>query len=257
MGKANTECYNLSMTQPTSPSSVLHADQEHDSLRTAVILLLLTFFFISYWIVNALLQLELFGPVRDYAVSLSCVGGLALALGLSAVVEKTLKQIWHSGRRLTLDDAGLLAQFRHESDRRFRWDVPLTRLNWTFKLSGYRRGGREKRLPTQWVCLACQFQQNDQRLIVHSYMPPKQAAQWLDGDQAEPKFRHLNLANISDSSFSARMKMPTRPEIPNEVLTGRDGRYWLAERHRWTDGLELTAKDFATFMHKLEDFPHV
>ncbi len=251
IGKAGAECYNLPMTSPASAPVVLHADQEHDSLRTAVVLLLTALFFVSYWIVNALLQSEIFGAVRDYAVSLSCVGGLVMSLAISAIAEKGLKRIWHSGRNLTLDDTGILVQLRHQADQHFRWDGHLTRLNWTFKLSGYRRGGREKRLSAKWVCLACQLQQDDQRLIVYSYMPPQKASRWLENDRAQQKFHPLNLATISDSSFSARVKMPIRPEISNEILTGKDGRYWLAECHRWLDGLELTAKDFATLMEEI------
>ncbi|MCP4426561.1 MAG: hypothetical protein GY803_18875 [Chloroflexi bacterium] len=247
MGKASAKRYNLDMTPPPTPI-VLHADQEHDNLRTAVVLLLVFFFFVSYWLVNALLNLPIFGPVSDYAVSLSCVLGLVLALGITAVIENIFKRTWHSGRYLTLNEEGILAQFRHQEARRIRRDGYITQLNWAFNLKGYRRGGREKRLPTKWVCLACQLQQDDQRLIVYSYMPPAKAAVWLENDNAPHKFHHINLAGAFEASLSDRVKAPTRPEISNEMLTGKDGRYWLAERNRWLDGLELTHEDFATFM---------
>ncbi len=235
---------------PTKTPITLHADREHDGLRTAVIFALIALFFVSYWLVNALLGLEALAAVRDYAVSVSCVLGLVIALGATAVIENMLKRHWPSGRSITLDDAGILAQFRRQNPLRFRFDGSMTRLNWTFKLSGYRRGGREKRLSSKWVCLACQVQQDGQRLVVYSYMPPRKAAVWLDEDAPE-KFQCINQADVADKSFSARVKMPTRPEVTNEMLTGKDGRYWLAERNRWDNGLELTHEDFATFMQFL------
>lgn len=252
MGKANTECYNSGMRTALPSPVILHADQEHDGLRAAVVLLLMVLFLFSFWLVNALLRWELFSAIRDYAVSVSCVGGLMLALGASAVVEMWLKRVWHSGRSLTLNEQGILIQTRRQADQQIHRGGSLTYLNWTFKLSGYRRGGREKRLPAKWVCLACQLQQDDCRLIVYSYMPPKKAARWLEDGDSPHKFHAIDLSEASDSSLAGRVKMPARPEISNEMLRGRDGRYWLAERTRWTEGFELTPKDFATFMQYLQ-----
>ena len=228
----------------------LHADQEHDGLRTAVIFILIALFFASYWLVNALLGLDALASVRDYAVSVSCVLGVIVALIATSVVEKLLKRYWPSGRSITLDDDGFQAQFRRQNPLHFQSNGSMTRLNWSFNLSGYRRGGREKRLPAKWMCLACQLQQDDQRLIVYSYMPPRNAAVWLN-ESNPAKFQSIDLAEVADKSFSARVKMPIRPEITNEMLTGKDGRYWLAERNRWDSGLELTQEDFATFMQYL------
>lgn len=240
------------MTSSDSSPIVLHVDQEHEGLRTAVILVLLLFFFVFYWLVYSLLRLEALATIRDYGVFISCLIGLVLALGASAVVERWLKRTWHSGRSIHLDEQGIRVQMRHQRGQHFRWDGHITRLNWTFKLRGYRRGGREKRLPGNWVCLACQLQQDDQRLIVYSYMPPKKAEQWLEPDEASHSFQAISLADVSDSSsLSSRLRAPARPEISNEMLTGKDGRYWLAERHRWTEGLELTEPDFGTFMGNL------
>jgi hypothetical protein len=235
------------MTSAKSTPITLHADQEHDTLRTVVILFLITFFFLSYLLVNTILQLDFWGSISDYAVSLSCVLGLVLALAVSAVVENLLKRVWHSGRSLTLTDNGIEIQEKKASVKTIKQSGNAAQLNWYFNLKGYRRGGREKRLSNQWLCLACQLQQGGTRLIAHAYMPPQKAKVWLENEN-QPEFHQIEPGSVYESSFSSRLGAPTRPQISNEILASGDGRYWLAERHRWDEGFELSPDDFATFM---------
>jgi hypothetical protein len=177
--------------------------------------------------------------------------GLVLALAISAGLEVWLKRIWPSGRSLTLDENGICIKEKGAEEQMIRRSEGLARLNWQFSLRGYRRGGREKRLSQNWVCLACQLQQGDTRLIVHSYMPPQKAKIWLDTEAAHPKFYEIQPADLYESSLKARLGAPARPQIGSEILRGSDGRYWLAERHRWDEGFELTPDDFAIFMDKV------
>jgi hypothetical protein len=44
------------------------------------------------------------------------------------------------------------------------------------------------------------------------------------------------------------MEGPARPELPTEVIAGESGRYWLAERNRWQEGVELAPGDFETLL---------
>lgn len=226
----------------------LHADQEHDNLRTVVILFLITFFFLSYLLVHSILQLDFWGSLRDYAVSLSCVLGLVLALAVSAIVENLLKRVWHSGRSLTLDDQGIQIQEKRAAAKNIKLSGNVAQLNWYFNLKGYRRGGREKRLPSKWLCLACQLQQGDTRLIAHTYLPTQKAEAWLENDTVQPKFHQIEPDSVYESSISTRLGAPTRPHISNEILASSDGRYWLAERHRWDEGFELSPDDFAKLL---------
>lgn len=242
------------MSTPSASPIVLHADQEHDRLRTAVILLLIFFFVLGYWLIRMLLRLEFWGALRDYAVSLSCVLGLVLALAITGGLELWLKRIWPSGRKLVLDDAGIRAYDQSTESQFIQWRERWTSLKWYFSLQGYRRGGREKRLPKRWLCLACQLQQGETRLIAHSYMPPEKAEIWLDNENLRPKFHQIQPGDVYESSWSTRLGAPARPQLSNEVLTGSDGRYWLVERHRWDEGFELTPNDFATFMDKVAEW---
>lgn len=239
------------MTNSDSPPIVLHADQEHENLRTVVMLVLISVFFLSYWLINSLLELDFWRDLRDYAVSLSCVLGLVLALAITAGIEACLKRVWHSGRHLTLTENSIRIHDDAANEQVIRLAQGVNHLKWHFNLKGYRRGGREKRVPQNWACLAYQLQQGDTRLIVYSYLSPQKANTWLDDETIKPKFHKIQPGEVYDSSFSARFTSPARPQITNEILTGSDGRYWLAERHRWNEGFELTPHDFAIFMDYL------
>lgn len=239
------------MNSPDSSPIVLHTDQEHDNLRTVVILLLLSFFFLSFWLVNTILKFEFWGSIRDYAVSLSCVFGLVLALAISAGTEIWLKRVWPSGRSLTLNKTSIRIQNKSADSQQISLKKSPAHLRWYFHLKGYRRGGREKRLPRNSVCLAYQLQQGETRLIAHSYMSPDKAKRWLDEHSTDIHFHEIHPEAVYESSLASRFGTPSRPTITNEILTGSDGRYWLAERHRWEEGFELTPQDFAVFMDKV------
>jgi hypothetical protein len=217
-------------------------------------LFLLVSFILSYWLVHSFLQLDFWGSIRDYAVSISCVLGLTLALALSAGMEVWLKRIWPSGRSLRLDEEGIHIRGDSANQDVIRRDERVATLNWCFNLQGYRRGGREKRLQKKWLCLACQIQQGDTRLIVHAYMPPQKAEMWLENESLHRKFHQIQAGDVYESSLGSRLGAPTRPVISNDILTGKDGRYWLAERHRWDEGFELTPNDFAIFMNKVTEW---
>ncbi len=237
-----------------SSPTILHADKEHDKLRTVVILLLISFFFISFGLVNTILQLEFWGGIRDYAVSLSCVLGLVLALAISAGIEVWLKRVWPSGRSLMFSATDIHIRNKSAEIQQINFKKGAAHLRWFFDLKGYRRGGREKRLPKKTVCLAYQLQQGETRLIAHSYMSPAKAKDWLEADSPDLRFHEIHPDDVYETSLASRLGTPARPKITNEVLSGSDGRYWLAERHRWEEGFELTPQDFAIFMNKVAEW---
>ena len=57
-------------------------------------------------------------------------------------------------------------------------------------------------------------------------------------------FHPIDPGDVYDTSLLSRVAIPSRPELPADVIAGKDGRYWLAERERWQYGLELTQSDF-------------
>ena len=231
-------------------SIVLHADQEHSGIRMVIFVALFAGYFLGFQIVSWLL--EAFAPpaLLDYTIFLSCVGGLPIALLIIWLLEKLLKRVWHSGLSLVLDQQGLTVHDRRggaaAETPAVRWSDNLTHLNWYFRLRGYPRGGRERRVPVKWLCLATELQQDERRLSVYSLMPPEAAAAFTDNPKQG--FHILNPAEVYDTSVRSRIGPPSRPQIPNRLLQSKDGRYWLAERRRWEYGIELSPEDFAVLM---------
>ena len=232
-------------------ATILHADQEHSSLRLVVLLALLAGLLLGFGVV--LLALNAFAPpaIRDYRYFLSCVGAFPVALLLIWGLERLLKRVWHSGLSLELNPYGVIVHDRRGEgawnlEPTLSWSAHFTQLNWYFRVSGYPRAGRERRVPNKWLCLATELRQDDNRLNVFTFLPPERAAAWIDNPRAA--FHLLHPADVYETSARAHLGPPGRPTIPNQVLHSKDGRYWLAERRRWEYGVELTPQDFNTFM---------
>ena len=244
------------MSAPASSPIVLHADQEHSGIRTAIFLALLAGlpigFFLARWLLSALAP----PSIQDYAIFLSCVGAAPIALLIIWGLEKLLKRVWHSGLSLVLDNRGLAVHDRREgatvdpnAPPVFLWSAHMGQLNWYFRLRGYPRGGRERRAPAKWLCLTTELQQDDTRLSVFTFMSPAAAAPWID--DTRQGFHIINPAEVYDRSARSRLGPPVRPTIPHRLLQSKDARYWLAERRRWEYGIELTPDDFATLMRSV------
>ncbi len=233
--------------------TILHADQEHSGIRAAIFFALFIGYLIGFRAVSLLLHRFAPPQIVEYAFFLSCVGGVPIALLIIWGLERILKQVWHSGLSLALDERGLFV-----NDRRFGtqtkptespamvWSAHMSQINWYFRLKGYSRGGRERRVPAKWLCVATEVQQDEARLSVYALMPPEQAAVWTENPRLG--FHFLNMVELYENSMRSKIGPPSRPSIPNRLLQSKDGRYWLAERRRWEFGIELTPDDFATLM---------
>jgi hypothetical protein len=197
----------------------------------------------------------------DYTTFLACVGAAPLALMMIWGLEKVLKRVWRSGLSIALDERGLYVRDRRgapavtsqspaASDEfeqpAMTWGRNLGRLNWYFRLSGYARGGRERRVPAKWFCLATELQQDEARLSVFSFMSSDDMTRFTE--RSGEHFHLINPAELYDTGVRSRIGPPSRPNIPNHLLQSKDGRYWLAERRRWEYGIELTPEDFATLL---------
>jgi hypothetical protein len=232
---------NVAAMNPTNElPKTLHADAEHGGLRAAVVVLMITAVFLSFRLLNLLF--ETFGG-PDYAIFLSCAGAVPLGLLLVWFAEQGLKQIWHSGRKITLTQHGVESVEGKARPVKYYWNNHTSGLLWQFSLKGFPRGGRERRLPANWHCLACQLTQGENRLIAFTYVSPKTKQRYM----TDFEFVELDLGDVySKSTFSLRP--PSRPDIPAKVLTGKHGRFWVAEKRRWQEGFELSPADFETFV---------
>jgi hypothetical protein len=241
------------MSASERPPVVLHADQEHSGIRFAIFIGLFVGFIIGYFLVSRLLQA--LGPVgwQDYHIFLSCAGSVPVALLFIWLLEKFLKRVWHSGLSIALDDLGLYvddrrggAPSRRSDEPAMIWADNMGQLRWYFRLSGYPRGGRERRVPAKWLCLAVELQQDESRLSAYTFMPPDKAAAWTQSPKQG--FHIINLAELYQGTTRMRVGPPERPNLPNYLLQTKEARYWLAERRRWEYGIELTPEDFARLL---------
>ena len=231
------------MSTSTSSQTVFHLDQEHSGVRYAVILILLLSFTGAFAAVSFLLRA--FVPTLNTTAILSCLAAIPISLLISAVGEWLLKRSWHSGRMLMVDDERITLQLPETADREIYRRKTVNTLWWHLPLAGYARGGRERRIPAKWYCMAGQLQQDETRIVVYSYATPERRQRWV----ASFEFAKLSPDDVYKTSFSSRLGAPNRPDIPPDVIAGRHGRFWLGERNRWREGVELTQDDFEQLLN--------
>ena len=238
------------MTSTKQQTITLYAEQEHAGLRAVVVISIAVSYFLSFWLLNILGRL-LPERVASLGFVLACLLAVPLAIGITWLLERWLKQVWHSGYSLALQDEGFHVSQRTVDGLDFDLNGNYSNLNWYFNLAGYKRGGRERRVSDKWLCLCCQVQQDEYRLLVYAFAPPTETAVYTTNYPLH--FEKLNPTNIYDSRHNARFAPPSRPnKLPTEVISGKNGRYWLAEQRRWIEGLELTFEDFEIFLQYLQ-----
>jgi len=249
------------ITTENSPK-VLHADPEHGGLRFVVIFILLIGLILSFIMIQLLLSLLAADTILiEFATVFSCAGAIVLALILAWASEIYLKRAWPSGTTLVLGDTELEYTVKKRDPGQenenpeeflFDWTKNLNLTRWYFELSGYPRAGRERRVSSKWNCLAYRLHQDEAQLIVFGYFPPEKAAVWTEDQNLSEPFHEISLAHLYTEAGKKRRGAGTRPAIPSSMLTGSNGRYWLAEQKRWQDGVELAQEDFVTFMKYTE-----
>ncbi|MEZ4594385.1 MAG: hypothetical protein R3D55_25065 [Chloroflexota bacterium] len=219
-------------------------------MRTAVFILLFLSLFLAFFGLRAVLN-SIDGWVAEYAFALSCFGAFPISVGVIWVVEKVLKERWPSGRFVTLLADGVSVQTESGSVVTLTQSQNMLPMAWYFDLRGWQRGGRERRVPQNWYCLAVELKAGKEHIIIYTYLPPNRAQRWLDS-QLAPTFYQIHPQKVYDNSLRKRIAGPSRPEIPPEIITSKDGSYWLAERRRWIEGFELPEPEFETFMNHIQ-----
>lgn len=237
------------MSEFIANRKAFHLDHEHRGVRYSVILILLLSFFAAFLAINAVLRAM--APGLNTSVILSCLGAIPVCLGFSALGEWYLKRHWHSGRMLIMSSDRITVRLDDEQERHIARDKHINTSWWEIPLAGYARGGRERRIPSKWSCVAGQLQQDETRFVVFCYANPQRLRTWRE----RYEFEKLKPEDVYSTSFSARFGSPDRPELPAEVIAGKQGRQWLAERTRWREGLEMTQDDFEEFLEMMRT-PH-
>ncbi|PIE82465.1 MAG: hypothetical protein CSA11_00515 [Chloroflexi bacterium] len=238
------------MTQTEAPPTIIYAEQEHASLRAVVVLAMLTSYIFCFWLIHSLGQ-SLPERLSSLAFVIACLLAAPLAAGITWLLERWMKHIWHSGYDLTLYDNSFQVSQPKTEDMNFNFEGHFSNLNWYFTLTGYKRGGRERRVSNKWLCLCSQIQQDEHRVIIYAFASPQKTAVYQKDHPLQ--FEKLHPVEVYASHKRSRFDPPSRPgKLPTEIISGKNGRYWLAEQRRWTEGLELTFKDYETFLNYLQ-----
>lgn len=237
----------MSAADPTQ--TVLNADPEHSGVRFAVMAALVVTFIVSFAILAMVIRSIEDSLASDFYFALSCAGAMALSIGAAGASEYYTKRRWLSGRSVTLNNEGMIAKEKNGEQAYFAWDGHMSLVKWYIRLSGYRKGGRERRVQSDWYCICCQVQQDEDRFVAFSYMPEEKASQFI-GDKW---FVELHPGEYEQNSILRRwLSPPKRPAIPIKVLAGKQGHFWLAERRRWADGMEFEEDDFFVLFNELD-----
>ncbi len=240
-----------------SSDQILHADPEHGGIRFAVLLALVFTYLAGFALLQLLLRWLASGTILfDFATTISCVGAVPLALGCSWLVERYLKSYWTSGLAIELDENCLRftgAKIGDETTGTIELDLNkrINLTHWYFRLAGYPKAGRERLVSDKWICLASQMQQDDKRIVTFTFAPPGQAEALIDNQELVELFHQISLVQLYRDTGRRLWNAASRPEISADLLAGPDGRYWIAERRRWEEGVELTAEDFSTLIDQV------
>jgi hypothetical protein len=237
------------MNAADSSQIVLNADPEHSGVRIAVMAALVVTFIASFAILAMIIRSFEESLVSDFYFILSCAGAMALSIGAAGLSEYYTKSRWLSGRSLLINKQGMITTEKDGEKAYFTWDGHMSLVKWYIHLSGYRKGGRERRVQSDWYCVSCQVQQDEDRFVAYTYMPEEKAGQFFD----DKRFLQLRPGEFEQNSMLRRwLTPPKRPNIPTKVLAGKQGHFWLAERRRWSDGMEFEIDDFFVILNELD-----
>ena len=231
----------------------LRGNQDHPGISMVIPLILLAAIVAFYFLLYRLVPFGLGGEPIEYIV---VNGILAVVLGLVfiAAADPILKRIWPSGYVIELAGQRLSYQTPKDTSQSINLEEPYKLTCWFFDMAGYVRFGRERQIKRGSSCYACQVQQGDGRLVVHTFVSPSRLGQTFDLPGRD-LFVELNMDEIYDTSLTGRFQQwrapSSRPEIPSSLVVSERGRYWLAERSRWTNGIELQPRDFKQFLSHL------
>ena len=229
----------------------LHGNPEHDGISIAVALAFLGIVAVTMFILMNIFSWLWGGGNTQYAL-LSCFGGLIVAMGGILILDPMIKRWLPSGVLLTLEKSQITLERPDEEELILTHPLAEPPLYWRIQMKGAGHNGRERQIRRGWFCYACQLQNEDDKIVVHTFIPPKGVA---DMDEAQ-SFAPLDLKELNDKSETRRLSRfrtyGTLPNIPTALIVSDYGRYWLGERHRWEHGIELSAEDFREVLHHLK-----
>lgn len=207
-------------------------DAEHVGIRTIMPVLAVA------GLIGGFVLGNLVAPLVDEALSSLCLSLIFAAIGLvtlTYVGERFIKPLWSSGRVILVDRSRLqLLDKRRKppQESTIEWDNPLQVQAWYFEVPT-----RRSRVPKGWYCVSIRLVQDEQKLILYSFLKPEAA------EESVPRFNDW---------FVKLFPKKEREQITDVQKAARQERFRRLEDHRWHDGAELSAEDFLVVMTQVD-----
>jgi hypothetical protein len=173
--------------------------------------------------------------LRVEVTSLFCfrmIGGLAVGAGIGWVVEMYLFRLWPSGREVEINDNGLTLREPSGKSQSVDWDKHVNTLAWQFKIK------QRAWVPKGWYCLSCQLAQDDQDIILYTFIKPRSAEKLPQWQAFEPLISEKHITRATPQQ--------------NPADPSRQTRLHSLEQDRWMNGAELQPDDFVALIQQID-----
>lgn len=216
--------------------NVILVDAEHFGIRLLMPLLTIGGIVVGFFLGSAILH------QLDESIAGACLGVPMAAVSayfLVQIGERIIKPNWTSGRHIELSEQALeFIDKRGGRNNRytFSYNSDLKIDGWYFEITG-----RRHRVPKGWYCTAVQLAQDEQEVIIYSFINPEEAHEIKE---FVPRFEQLTRTKKKNVAQSG-------PTMSNVRMTARQKYLRTLEDERWEDGAEVTPEDFKQIMQHI------
>lgn len=155
-------------------------------------------------------------------------------VGGSLALDRLFKRRLPSRRSATLTERALVVTDRRRSPARttrIDWERTVNVKSWRFVVR------RRTRIPKGWYCMALQLLQDDDEVILYTFMSPQEAEQvpgYASFTRLRPRKETLSSTELSAAAEQRRLLR--------------------LEDQRWQDGAEISADDFRAVLALVRRF---
>ena len=215
----------INLTELANAPLRLKVDSEHVGIRT-LMPILGAIGLIGGFILGGLIARQI-----DESLSTSCVGAVTAIIGVAVMLQlgdKVIKRLWTSGRELQIEHHALRLINRKEQVE-MQWSQGLGIQAWFFEVPT-----RRARVPKGWYCTSVRLTQNDEKIILYSFLSPEHAQSLHYFNEW---FIHLRNKKEREAMGQQDARWLTQQE-----------RFRRLEGDRWFTGAELAPEDFLGVM---------
>lgn len=208
-------------------------DIEHGGIRMAGCATLVVGFGLSFFILQAFILPD--GFLINGFLS------IALAAGLTYVIDAYLTGRWSSGRRVEITTNQIAITHHGKTQRTIDPSQHVNVLLWRFPVR------RSQRVKKGWYVVACSLEQDGEYLPVYTFLPPEDFKDF----PLNERFTQLATKRPSETMGIAR-KPGDGGSVRELKIAGEQRRLQLAERDRGDLGAEMTSEQFSDYLMFLQ-----